>query len=129
MALRIGVGGAASRYQVSGVVYGSAADGSLQPLAMARSAAWLEPGRASVRLQVDDASLRASGLVRPSELRDLRLTNPGRPVADRTARWAPPGTSKTPGGGRRPLSANRTAGARLPSADGAASVCCGRLGA
>ncbi len=76
LALRIGVEvAAASRYQVSGVVYGSAADGSLQPLAMAQSAAWLEPGQASVRLQVDDASLRASGLAAPFELRDLRLTN------------------------------------------------------
>ncbi|HOV58915.1 MAG TPA: DUF4785 family protein, partial [Rhodanobacteraceae bacterium] len=76
LALRIGVEvAAASRYQVSGVVYGSAADGSLQPLAMAQSAAWLEPGQASVRLQVDDASLRAGGLAAPFELRDLRLTN------------------------------------------------------
>lgn len=75
-ALRVGVEvAAASRYQVSGVVYGTAADGSLRPAAVAQSAAWLEAGHGSVRLGVDTASLTASGLAAPYELRDLRLMN------------------------------------------------------
>lgn len=76
LALRVGVEVAtASRYQVSGVVYGTAADGSLQPAAMAQSAAWLEAGHGSVRLGVDKASLGATGLSAPYELRDMRLVN------------------------------------------------------
>lgn len=76
LAVRVGVEvAAASRYQVSGVVYGTAADGSLQPAAMAQSAAWLEAGRGSVRLGVDSTSLAAAGLSAPYELRDLRLVN------------------------------------------------------
>ena len=76
LALRVGVEvAAASRYQVSGVVYGTAPDGSLQPAAMAQSAAWLEAGHGSVRLGVDKASLGATGLAAPYELRDMRLVN------------------------------------------------------
>jgi hypothetical protein len=76
LALRVGVEvAAASRYQVSGVVYGTAADGSMKPLAAAQSAAWLEAGHGTIRLDVDQASLAASPLSAPFELRDLRLTN------------------------------------------------------
>lgn len=76
LALRVGVEvAAASRYQVSGVSYGTAADGSMKPLAAAQSAAWLEAGHGTIRLDVDQASLDANGLAAPFELRDLRLTN------------------------------------------------------
>jgi len=76
LALRVGVEVvAASRYQVSGVVYGTAADGSMKPIAAAQSAAWLEAGHGTIRLDVDSASLAANGLSAPFELRDLRLTN------------------------------------------------------
>lgn len=76
LALRIGVEAvAASRYQLSAVLYGRAADGSQQPAAAAQSAAWLEAGSGFVELAFDAASLAAGGLRAPWELRDLRLVN------------------------------------------------------
>jgi hypothetical protein len=75
LALRIGVETVvASRYQVSAVLYGTAADGKLHPAAVAQSAAWLEPGKGSLDLRYDAASL-ATALGSPWELRDLRLFN------------------------------------------------------
>lgn len=76
LALRIGVEAvAASRYQLSGVLYGRAADGSQRPAAIAQSAAWLDAGNGTVELAFDAASLAAAGLRAPWELRDLRLVN------------------------------------------------------
>lgn len=68
---------AAGRYEVSGVVYGHAADGSLKPAAAAASAAWLEGSDALV-LNVAGTHLAQSGLQPPYELRDLRLTDQSR---------------------------------------------------
>lgn len=78
--LRVGIGMAAShasRFEVSGVLYGSAADGSLQPAALAQTAAWREPGEATLTLRFSAASLAASGLEAPWQLRDLRLVDQG----------------------------------------------------
>ncbi|HEY6545135.1 MAG TPA: DUF4785 domain-containing protein [Dokdonella sp.] len=76
LVLRFGVeAAAASRYQLSAVLYGHAADGSAHPTAIAQSAAWLEAGLGSVDLAFDVPSLSVAGLGPPWELRDLRLIN------------------------------------------------------
>ncbi|MDP1698848.1 MAG: DUF4785 family protein [Xanthomonadaceae bacterium] len=63
---------AAGRYQASGVLYGSDAQGRLQPMAAAQTAAWIDAGTGELALQfgpdVLDATLKA-----PYALRDLRL--------------------------------------------------------
>jgi hypothetical protein len=61
----------ASRYAVSGVLYGRNADGQVLPAAYAQSAAWLERGNGELHLRFDPASVQ--GLAPPYELRDLRL--------------------------------------------------------
>lgn len=74
--LRVGVDvGDASRYQLAGVLHGTAADGRLKPAAIAHSAAWLEAGAGSIDLAFDAAALNAAGVRAPYELRDLRLVN------------------------------------------------------
>ncbi|HEU4664312.1 MAG TPA: DUF4785 domain-containing protein, partial [Dokdonella sp.] len=62
----------ASRYSVSGVLYGTGPDGALHPAAIAQSAAWLAAGRGRLELRYDRIpdALRA-----PWEVRDLRLVN------------------------------------------------------
>lgn len=65
---------AASRYAVSGVLYGHAGNGQLEPAVYAQSAAWLEPGRnVPIRLGFSAAALAKSGLTGPYQLRDLSL--------------------------------------------------------
>lgn len=65
---------AASRYTVSGVLYGHAKNGQLEPAVYAQSAAWLEPGRSvPIRLGFSAAALAKSGLAGPYQLRDLSL--------------------------------------------------------
>jgi hypothetical protein len=64
---------AASRYQVDGVLYATASDGRLRPIALAQSAAWLDAGNGSIELRFDADSISASGMHAPFELRDLRL--------------------------------------------------------
>ena len=74
--LRIGVEAlVASRYQVTAVLYGTAADGQLRPAAVAQSAAWLERGHGLIDLRYDAASLAGTALGPPWEVRDLRLLN------------------------------------------------------
>ncbi|MCW5577077.1 MAG: DUF4785 family protein [Dokdonella sp.] len=73
IAVRIGVqASVASRYAVSGVLHGTGDDGQLHPVAMGQSAAWLQPGRGTLELRYDAASL---SLHAPWEVRDLRLVN------------------------------------------------------
>ncbi len=75
LALAIGVETrSASRYAVSGVLYGSDTEGRLQPVAIAQSAAWLGVGRGGIELRFDR---KAISLGAPWELRDLRLVNQG----------------------------------------------------
>lgn len=75
LAFAIGIdAAAASRYALSGVLYGHAADGSLQPAVFAQSAAWLQPGHGdSIDLTFDADAIAQSGLQAPFELHDLRL--------------------------------------------------------
>jgi hypothetical protein len=79
--LSVGLGvevAAAGRYQVSGQVWGTAPNGSLQPLAMAQTAAVLEPGKGELKLEVPADLLRESGLSAPFEVRELQLLDQGR---------------------------------------------------
>lgn len=69
---------AASRYAVSGVLYGHAADGALRPIAYAQSADWLPAGTARIDLRFDAGALAGSGLRPPYELHDLRLMDQAR---------------------------------------------------
>ncbi|MCQ4166482.1 DUF4785 domain-containing protein [Tahibacter harae] len=76
--VELGVGievAGASRYQLSGVLYGTGKDGLRRPAAYAQSAAWLEAGAQRLVLKYDAQSLAAAGLSAPYELRDLRLGN------------------------------------------------------
>ena len=74
--LRVGVEvGDASRYQLAGVLHGTAADGRLKPAAIAHSAAWIDAGTGAIDLAFDHAALNAAGVRAPFELRDLRLVN------------------------------------------------------
>lgn len=76
MTLRIGVqAAAASRYQLAAVLYGTDSRGQRVPVAAAYSAAWLNTGTGNIDLAFDAASLSASGVGAPYELRDLRLIN------------------------------------------------------
>lgn len=65
----------ASRYQLAGVLYGTAADGRLRPVAIAHAARWLDAGSASIELVFDASALAGSAVRPPYELRDLRLVN------------------------------------------------------
>ena len=67
--------GAAGRYELRGVLYGTHGD-ALVPVAMAHAADWLEPGRAALGLAFDGALL--DGVAAPFELRDLQLLDQGR---------------------------------------------------
>ena len=81
---------AASRFGASAVLYASTRAGELQPLGVAQSAAWLEPGARTLSLTFDRDTLGASTLGAPYELRDLRLTDQGRlSVLHRQARALP----------------------------------------
>ncbi len=68
---------AAGRYDVRGVLYGTAADGALEPAGLAQSAAWLEAGAGVLELEISRQVLDG-GLTAPFEVRDLRLTDQGR---------------------------------------------------
>lgn len=67
----------ASRYQVSGVLYGTAADGAMHPAALAQAAAWREAGSATLPLAFSADAIHASDVHAPWELRDLRLVDQG----------------------------------------------------
>ncbi len=76
LGFRLGVDTAsAGRYEVRGVLYASAADGSLRPAGVAHSAAWLEAGSGVLELTFDREVLAGEALGAPFELRDLRLVD------------------------------------------------------
>ncbi len=79
VALRLGVEtGAAGRYGVRGVLWGSDATGALHPLAAAQAAAVLGSGRGRLELHFSRDILDASSLTAPYELRGLELDDQGR---------------------------------------------------
>jgi hypothetical protein len=65
--------GAASRYQISGVLYGTGSDGAMRAVALAQSAEWLDSGKCRIELRFDADSVASSGMHAPFEVRDLRL--------------------------------------------------------
>ena len=65
------------RFEVRGVLYGTAGDGSLLPFAIAHAARWLDPGQADITLKFG-ADVMPSGLSAPYELRDLSLNDQAR---------------------------------------------------
>lgn len=65
----------ASRYELSGVLYGTDSDGALKPAGIARSAAWLEAGAESLALSFSTDATSAQGLGAPFEVRHLRLAD------------------------------------------------------
>ncbi len=70
----VGVGvtaAGASRYAVSGVLYGRDSSGHMVPAAYAQSAAWLPAGNGKLVLHYDASNLHGVGA--PYELHDLRL--------------------------------------------------------
>jgi len=69
---------ALGRYGVGGTLWGRDARGTLRPVALAQSAAWLEPGTDALTLVFDDAVIAQAGVLGPYELRDLRLVDQGR---------------------------------------------------
>ena len=74
LSIRLEVAAAsASRYEVRGVLYGTAADGTLRPAGIAHSAAWLAAGTGSLTLDFGPEVVADSALAAPFELRDLRL--------------------------------------------------------
>lgn len=79
LGLNLGVEVAADgRYQVNGEIHGTNQFGQLQPLAFAQSASVLEAGQGQIVLTVDEATLAASGLKAPFEVRNLQLLDQGR---------------------------------------------------
>ena len=78
LGVRLGVeAAAAGRYEVRGVLYGTARDGSQQPVAVAHSAATLDAGHGELALSFDRKALADSGLRAPFAVRDLRLLDQG----------------------------------------------------
>lgn len=65
---------AEGRYQAGGVLYGTDADGKLQPMAAAQSAAWLEAGNGELALHFGPEVLN-SALRAPYAVRDLTLAD------------------------------------------------------
>lgn len=68
----------AGRYEISGVLYGTAKNGQLQPMAVAQSAAWLNQGQGQLALGFGDGLLKASGFSAPYAIRDVRLKDQSR---------------------------------------------------
>lgn len=66
------------RYELRGVLYGSTAQGTLKPFAIAHSARWLDVGEGHIRLNFSPELMTGSGLAAPFELRDLRLNDQSR---------------------------------------------------
>lgn len=65
---------AEGRYQASGVLYGTDANGQLQPMAAAQSAAWLEAGTSELALHFGPEVLNAA-LHAPYAVRELALAD------------------------------------------------------
>lgn len=78
LSVRLGVESiAGSRYEVRGVLFGTADDGQMLPAAVAHSADFLKPGNGSLVLSFDTSAIQSAGLGAPFEVRDLRLMDQG----------------------------------------------------
>ncbi len=66
------------RYAATALLYGRNREGQLQPIAVGQTADQLTPGRRALALSFDAATISASGLRGPFELRDVRVVDQGR---------------------------------------------------
>ncbi len=66
------------RYEARAVLYGTDEGGTLRPMAVGQSAAWLNPGDGTLELSFKPAIFTASSLHAPFELRNLELMDQGR---------------------------------------------------
>lgn len=64
-----------SRYEVRGVLMGTARGGVLVPVAIAHSAAWIEAGVGSLELAFEAEAIETSGVRGPFEVHDLQLVD------------------------------------------------------
>lgn len=62
------------RYEVRGVLFGTAQDGSMKPFAVGHAARWLEPGKAMIELNFGK-ELVPAGIGAPFELREVSLND------------------------------------------------------
>lgn len=62
------------RFEVRGVLYGTAQDGAMKPFAVSHAARWLEPGKATITLNFDK-ELIPVGIGAPFELREVSLND------------------------------------------------------
>ncbi len=62
------------RYEVRGVLHGTAQDGSMKPFAVGHAARWLEPGKATIALDFGK-ELVPAGIGAPFELREVSLND------------------------------------------------------
>ncbi len=65
------------RFEVRGVLYGTAKDGSLKPFAVGHAARWMEAGKADITLKFG-SNLVPAGIAAPFELRDVSLNDQSR---------------------------------------------------
>jgi hypothetical protein len=81
--------GSPGRYEVTGTLFATGADGIARPVAQAASAAWLEPGERQLALAFDRRHVPL-GYGAPYELRQLQLRDQARmgmlETRDRAAR-------------------------------------------
>jgi Domain of unknown function (DUF4785) len=84
--------GSEGRYEARGTLYATGPDGTLRPVSQAASAAWMRPGKASLRLQFERSHL-PQGYGAPFEVRQLELHDQTRmaplETRERAARIAP----------------------------------------
>jgi hypothetical protein len=69
---------AEGRYEVRGILYGTAANGKLQPMGIADTAAWLPDGVNSLALTFGPRIVERAGFHAPYEVRGLRLMDQSR---------------------------------------------------
>ncbi|NOZ79932.1 MAG: DUF4785 family protein [Acidobacteria bacterium] len=69
---------AEGRYEVRGILYGTAANGTLQPMGIADTAAWLPDGVNSLALTFGPRIIKRAGFHAPYEVRGLRLMDQSR---------------------------------------------------
>ncbi len=78
MSFEVGVDASvASRYEIRGVLVGTALDGAQVAIAVGNAAAWLEAGGGTLPLIFDADSVTRHGVGAPYEVRDLRLIRQG----------------------------------------------------
>ena len=68
----------AGRYEVRAILFGTNAEGKLQPLAIGNTANWMEAGQGALAMTFDRKVISDSGLRAPFAVKDLRLIHQNR---------------------------------------------------